>query len=267
LYTTFQPTIKATRRVAAGWNVGEGGVGVKRPSRLNPEPPKGGEAYTSGYVPVGLKRIIAIVTKNSKPSVPPCHSSLRLKVVRLGVGILRPAPHGASFCDCWRRTAMGGKGSCYRNNDKGVFALFLGFVFLRQCRGKGGVRISPLFPCPRPPGRRAGCEYRLCRKRQRKKGGIYELQKLRSVSGAILSYFLLPFLFTVCSFWSSFPVRAQPEPPKAVIFQSKINLEVKNGFRRAFMGVDVKRYGKGDKDGSTGFYERFRGFFIGGLEV
>jgi len=59
LYTTFQPAIKATRSVAAGWNVGEGGVGVKRPSRLNPEPPKGGEAYTSGYVTVGLKRIIS----------------------------------------------------------------------------------------------------------------------------------------------------------------------------------------------------------------
>ena len=27
----------------------------------------------------------------------------------------------------------------------------------------------------------------------------------------------------------------------------------------------MKRYDKGDKDGSTGFYERFRGFFIKGL--
>jgi len=42
-------------------------------------------------------------------------------------------------------------------------------------------------------------------------------------------------------------------------------LEAKNGFRRAFKRLNVKRYGKGDKDGSTGFYERFRGFFIGGL--
>jgi hypothetical protein len=29
----------------------------------------------------------------------------------------------------------------------------------------------------------------------------------------------------------------------------------------------VKRYGKGVKGGSTGFYEHFRGFFIGGLEA
>jgi hypothetical protein len=35
------------RSIAAGWNVGEGGVGAfRRPSRLNPEPPTGGEAYT-----------------------------------------------------------------------------------------------------------------------------------------------------------------------------------------------------------------------------
>jgi hypothetical protein len=27
LYATFQPAYKATRRVAAGWNVGEGAVG------------------------------------------------------------------------------------------------------------------------------------------------------------------------------------------------------------------------------------------------
>jgi hypothetical protein len=60
-------------------------------------------------------------------------------------------------------------------------------------------------------------------------------------------------------------VGAQPSPPKAVIFQSKINLEVKNGFRGAFKGLDVKRYGKWNRDGSTGFYECFRGFFIGGL--
>jgi hypothetical protein len=29
-YTTFQPAHKATRRVAAGWNVGERGVGMER---------------------------------------------------------------------------------------------------------------------------------------------------------------------------------------------------------------------------------------------
>jgi hypothetical protein len=80
-----------------------------------------------------------------------------------------------------------------------------------------------------------------------------------------LTCFLLFLLLTACSFWFSFPVRAQPEPPKAVIFQSKINLEVKNGFRRAFKGLKVKGYGKGDKDGSTRLYKRFRGFFIGGL--
>ena len=42
----FQPAYKALRSNAAGWNVGEGGVGVKRPSRPNPEPPTGGEAHT-----------------------------------------------------------------------------------------------------------------------------------------------------------------------------------------------------------------------------
>jgi len=30
-------------------NVGEGGVGVKRTGRPNPEPPKGGEAFTVCY--------------------------------------------------------------------------------------------------------------------------------------------------------------------------------------------------------------------------
>jgi hypothetical protein len=33
---------------------------------------------------------------------------------------------------------MGGKGSCYRNNDKGVFALFLGFAFFEVMQGKRG---------------------------------------------------------------------------------------------------------------------------------
>jgi hypothetical protein len=42
-------------------------------------------------------------------------------------------------------------------------------------------------------------------------------------------------------------------------------VNVKNGFRRAFKGLDVKRYGKRIKGGSTGFYERFGGCFIGGL--
>jgi len=49
----------------------------------------------------------------------------------IGVGIVRPSPHGALFYDCWRRTAGGGKGSCYRNNDKGVLRCFWDFVFLR----------------------------------------------------------------------------------------------------------------------------------------
>jgi hypothetical protein len=93
------------------------------------------------------------------------------------------------------------------------------------------------------------------------------MEKLRSASGAILTYFLLPPLLSVCSFWSSSPVLAQPEPPKTVIFQNKINLEVKNGFRMAFKWLKVKGYGKGDKDGSTGLYKRFRGFFIWGLGV
>jgi len=30
----------------------------------------------------------------------------------------------------------------------GVFALFLGFAFLKYCREKGVVRIRPLSPCP-----------------------------------------------------------------------------------------------------------------------
>jgi hypothetical protein len=47
-YATFQPAHRAMRSIAlwAGWNVGEGGVGTQRPSRLNPEPPNGGVAYT-----------------------------------------------------------------------------------------------------------------------------------------------------------------------------------------------------------------------------
>jgi hypothetical protein len=145
----------------------------------------------------------------------------------------------------------------------GVFALFLGFVFWGSAWGKGVVRIRPLFPCH---GRQDGGRglSMPCRKRQRKKGGVYELQKLRSASGVILTCFSF---FSRCSFLASLQVRAQPEPPKAVIFQSKINLEVKNGFRRAFKGLDVKRYGKGNMDGSTGFYKRFRGFFTVGLEA
>jgi len=112
---------------------------------------------------------------------------------------------------------------------------------------------------------------RALRQWQRKKGGVYDLQKLRSDSGAILSYFLLSLLLFFSPF-SLLPVLSGPlflfgRSPTAEggFLQSKINLEAKNSFRRAFKGLDVKRYGKGDRDGSTGFYERFRGFFIGGL--
>ena len=39
----------------------------------------------------------------------------------------------------------------------------------------------------------------------------------------------------------------------------------KNGFRRAWKALNVKRYGNRDMDGSMGFYVRFRGVFLRGL--
>ena len=69
---------------------------------------------------------------------------------RRGAGILRPAPHGALFCGCWQRIAGGGV--------PGFFAPYT-TLFITDCFSA-------------------------------KKGGVYDLKKLRSASGAILTFLL-----------------------------------------------------------------------------
>ena len=63
------------------------------------------------------------------------------------------------------------KVAIYDGCGTGVFALIFGIWFLQFCRGNGGVRIRPHFPCPdrQDAGQGVGLAWGV---RRRKRGGM-----------------------------------------------------------------------------------------------